>query len=180
MVRGAVFADRLIVENLTDFSLVPRSGASGRSPLDDAGYRIARLLRAPAQGQHTYTPRPPAFIGRHFTTYRDAEDQEVTLTYKRRLVQYLSMNAIFVAEAKAADDIEPAQVVVKFAYKYNREAHLLLQAAEHAPRLRHCEFEPSVGLWVVLMDYVADEVTLDKDERLTQPSHTDSLRAAVR
>ena len=125
------------------------------------------------------TLRPPAFIGPHFTTYRDEKHQEVTLTYKKRLDQHLSMKAVFVAEAKAAHDIEPAQVVVKFAYKYNREAHRLLEAAKQAPRLRHCEYEPSVGLWVVVMDYVEHGVVLGENQRLTEPSHIHSLRAAV-
>ncbi len=47
IVSGAVFADRLIVENLTDYiSVMPHSSAIGRTALDDAGYRITRLFRA--------------------------------------------------------------------------------------------------------------------------------------
>ena len=46
IVSGAVFADRLIAQTLTDYiSVIPRPGTSGRSPLDDAGYRVARLFR---------------------------------------------------------------------------------------------------------------------------------------
>ena len=47
IISGAVFADRLIAQTLTDYiSVVPRVGTPGRSPLDEAGYRVARLFRA--------------------------------------------------------------------------------------------------------------------------------------
>ena len=50
MISGAVFAGKLIRHNLTDYiSVVPRPQAvpnpQGRSPLDDAIYRVARLFR---------------------------------------------------------------------------------------------------------------------------------------
>ncbi len=48
MFSGAVFADRLIVQNLTDYiAVVPRVTINtGRTPLDAAGYRVARFFRA--------------------------------------------------------------------------------------------------------------------------------------
>jgi hypothetical protein len=39
--------NRIIVQTLTDYiSVTPRSNHNERSPLDDAGYRVARLFRA--------------------------------------------------------------------------------------------------------------------------------------
>ena len=47
IVSGAIFADRFAAHVLTDYiSDIPRLGSIGRSPLDDAGYRVARLFRA--------------------------------------------------------------------------------------------------------------------------------------
>jgi serine/threonine protein kinase len=43
-VAGAVFADRIIVQPLTDnISFIPRPNMKGRTPLDDTAYRVARL-----------------------------------------------------------------------------------------------------------------------------------------
>lgn len=47
IVSCAIFADRIIAQTLTDYiSVVPRLGSDIRSPLDDTGYRVARLFRA--------------------------------------------------------------------------------------------------------------------------------------
>ncbi len=70
-------------------------------------------------------------------------------------------------------------MVVKFAHRYNREVHAMLEAASLAPKLRYCHaLEPDVGLWVIVMDYITEEVA---EERLTSPVplHIDSLRTAV-
>ena len=85
------------------------------------------------------------------------------------------MRALFVAEAKS--DSETAKVV-KFAYAYNREAHDLLANASPplAPQLRYCTHEPTIGLWVVVMDYVEGKKVSDE---LTDHSHIASLRKAV-
>ncbi|KAF9779198.1 hypothetical protein BJ322DRAFT_1013639 [Thelephora terrestris] len=88
------------------------------------------------------------------------------------------MKAVFVAEAKRRSGIEKA--VVKFAYTYNREAHELLANAEtsQAPRLRYCAFEPSVSMWVVIMDYV-ESSEVGVDDVLKESIHIKSLRAAL-
>ena len=215
IVSGAVFADQFIAQTLTDYiSVIPRLGRNGRSPLDDAGYRVARLFRAlkaciedldeyyaqlvqkmtppplrlPIPGTigavrstrvptgATYPPQMPSIIGPHFTTYRDTAGKEVVLTYKQRLDPHVSMRALFVAEARS--ESETAKVVVKFAYAYNCEAHGLLANASPplAPQLRFCAHAPSVGLWVVVMDYVEGRKVADV---LTDQSPIASLRKAV-
>jgi hypothetical protein len=217
IVSGAVFADKIITQTLTDYiSVIPRPNRNNRSPFDDAGYRIAHLFRALKEcindlevyysqlvGMMYYPPpviptsgvfggrrracfppgafrtlAPPSFIGPHFTTYHDSEGEEVVLTYRARLQPNLPMKAVFVAEAKRRSGIE--KVVVKFAYTYNREAHELLANAEpsQAPRLRYCAFEPSVGMWVVVMDYV-ESSEVGVDEVLKESNHIESFRAAL-
>ncbi|KAI0808401.1 hypothetical protein C8Q74DRAFT_1363768 [Fomes fomentarius] len=165
IVSGAVFADRLIVENLTDYiSVVPRSSEIGRTALDDAGYRVARLFRAlricvaeldnyyrtvvgsyfgPQRGvrpRAAVAARPaPSFIGPHFTRYRES-GEDFILT----------------------NSTGPEPV------------HAMLEAASLAPKLRHCAFEPDVGLWVIVMDCITEEA-----RELTSPVHVESLRTAV-
>ncbi|KAF9779195.1 hypothetical protein BJ322DRAFT_1113551 [Thelephora terrestris] len=47
IVSGAVFADKIITQTLTDYiSVIPRPNRNNRSPFDDAGYRIAHLFCA--------------------------------------------------------------------------------------------------------------------------------------
>ena len=216
IVSGAVFADKIITQALTDYiSVIPRPNRNNRSPFDDAGYRIAHLFHALkecindldayySQLVQTMTPplvpqadgvfgrRPPArvsagasrtlastsFIGPHFTAYNDSEGEKVVLTYRARLQPYHTMRAVFVAEAKSRSGTE--KVVVKFAYTYNREAHELLAKGEpsQAPRLRYCEFEPSVGMWVVVMDYV-ESSEVGVDDVLKETVHIESLRVAL-
>ena len=123
---------------------------------------------------------PPSMISPHFTTYHHPAYHhpagQVVLTYKKRLAPSADMKAVFVAEAKSAS--ETATVVVKFTHKYNREAHDLLARASppQAPLLRYCAYEPTVQLWVVVMDYVKGTQVKDK---LTNPAHIASLQKAV-
>ncbi|PCH32989.1 hypothetical protein WOLCODRAFT_159755 [Wolfiporia cocos MD-104 SS10] len=216
IVSGAVFADTLIAQPLTDYiSIVPRPAHNHRSPLDDAGYRVARLFRAlrecikdldeyyaklvqaisprapllagllparvaPASGG-VRALRVPAMTGPNFTTYCDGAGKAVVLEYRERLVPHISMKTVFVAEAKS--ESETAKVVVKFAYAYTREAHELLAKASppqasppQAPKLRYCAYEPSVGMQVVVMDFVEGR---EVDGALTQPAHIQSLRGAI-
>ena len=136
------------------------------------GTRLSTSLTVPTH--HT-----PSFIGPHFTTYHDrTSGKAFTLTYKKRLVPHHSNKALFVAEATGAPDTPSENVVVKFAYRYNGEAHASLAASLLAPRLRYCNFEPSMGLYVVVMDYLEGAEMWDRSKLL--PVHVDSLRTAVK
>ncbi|KAF9777978.1 hypothetical protein BJ322DRAFT_1131556 [Thelephora terrestris] len=212
IVGGAVFADTIITQTLTDYiSVIPRPNQNNRSPLDDAAHRVANLFRAlkecigdldtyysrlvqtmsfprdpqsgtgasicpPVSAGAVHTLESPSFVGPHFTRYHDSEGKEVVLTYRARLQPHFLSKAVFVAEAKSESRTE--QVVVKFAYTYNREAHELLASAEHAPKLRYCKFEPSVGMWIIVMDYVEGSAVEDGGV-LEQTVHIESLRAAL-
>ncbi|KAH9948021.1 hypothetical protein B0H21DRAFT_708046 [Amylocystis lapponica] len=181
IVSGAVFVDQLVAQTLTDYiSVVPRPSQDGRSPLDDAGYRVARLFRAlktciidldeyySELVQNIYPLPAPPIAG--------VLGQNVVLTYKSRLIPEISMKAVFIAEAKS--ESETATVVVKFAYTYNQEAHNLLATAspQQAPKLRYCAYEASVRMQVVVMDYIEGR---EVDDVLTQPAHIESLRWAL-
>ncbi|KZT22158.1 hypothetical protein NEOLEDRAFT_1150158 [Neolentinus lepideus HHB14362 ss-1] len=192
IIRGAVFAEQLITQNLTDYiSLVPLL-AAGRSALGDTSYRVARFFRAlkecikildeyytglvqmisPPPGRITGTRfygqdassgartdmsalRIPTFIGPHFTEYYDTANRKVVLTYRKRLDVATSDRAVFLAEA----DIEskPVEVVT--------------------PKLWYCKYEPSVWMWVVVMEYVKGR---EVEDTLTDPAHIESLWVAVK
>ncbi|KAF9777626.1 hypothetical protein BJ322DRAFT_1114857 [Thelephora terrestris] len=213
IVGGAVFADTIITQTLTDYiSIIPRPNQNNRSPLDDAAYRVANLFRAlkecigdldtyysrlvqtmsfprapqsgtgasicpPVSAGAVRTLESSSLVGPHFTRYHDSGGKEVVLTYRARLQPHFLAKAVFVAEAKSESRTE--QVVVKFAYTYNDEAHELLASAGHAPKLRHCKFEPSVGMWVIVMDYVEGSGVKDGGV-LEQTVHIESLRAALK
>lgn len=113
-------------------------------------------------------------IAPHFTAYND-NGKEVTLTYEERLVRNHMSKAVFVANAQRGSE-PPAKVVVKFAYAYDRRAHDLLATVKQAPRLWHCAYEETVGMWVVVMDYVEGKMA---DAVLREPAHVASLRAAL-
>ncbi|OSD04890.1 hypothetical protein PYCCODRAFT_1423837 [Trametes coccinea BRFM310] len=139
----------------------------------------SRIVRASTHSTRQPTLQPaPSFIGPHFTKYTNHADEEVVLTYLKRLgVDELVHNkTVFLAKAEARS--ETATVVVKFAYKYCEEAHAMLANASPpmAPKLRYCKYEPSVQMYVVIMDYVEG---LEAQTKLSRPSHTSSLRTAI-
>ncbi|TFK51424.1 hypothetical protein OE88DRAFT_1659438 [Heliocybe sulcata] len=115
----------------------------------------------------------PIMIAPHFSEF-PVGGRKCTLKYINRFVREYANKMVFLAEANIQD--EPSKVVVKFTATYNVEAHKLLANATppHAPKLYHCEFEPSVGMFVVVMAYVQD-----KGPDFRNPRHTESLREAV-
>ncbi len=62
----------------------------------------------------------------------------------------------------------------------------MLEAASLAPKLRHCAFEPDVGLWVIVMamDYITEEVAGEADEprarRIAPDGDCDGAQTRVR
>lgn len=120
--------------------------------------------------------QPPSMIGPHLTSYRDSDGKTVTLTYTQRLEETYAAKALFVAVAQT--DSQPMfKVLVKFTPTYNRAAHELLVKMSQAPKLHYCEEVESVGLYVVVMDYVnnGEEV----QGVLDNPAHIASLEHAL-
>jgi hypothetical protein len=104
-----------------------------------------------------------------FRSYTSQEDK-YRLVYERRLTEYVH-KAVFKArmlKVSSSDSSQGADVVVKFAHRYGEEGHRLLADVGLAPRIHHCALEESVGMWVVVMDYVkgntAHAVPLNKEQ----------------
>lgn len=185
-VSGAVFIEKLVVQNLTDYiSLVPRPSLSDRSPFDDAILRAARLLTAikkcidaldtyylamketipPVVPRTAVGPASKEFRVKPSNVQRNVwpsfteysfNGREYTLTYKEPLDRVHLWEAVYRAEAVDSSGVS-TQVVVKFAHKYCEAAHRLLAEAGYAPPLLYCEKVPSSGMTVVVMDYVDGE-----------------------
>jgi hypothetical protein len=90
------------------------------------------------------------FIGPHLHTFSDPVHGEVHLAYHVRRCEPFQ-RTVFVAEA-SNHAFPVTKVIVKFAYRYNKNAHELLAAANYAPKLFYCERRDDFGgLWVVVM-----------------------------
>ncbi|KAF5333051.1 hypothetical protein D9757_015409 [Collybiopsis confluens] len=111
----------------------------------------SRLTWAPGQGR--LPQRTPST--RSFTT---KERDQYQLSYKSRLT----------------NDITKTNVVVKFTHRYGETGHCLLAEAGLAPPIHYCAFEESIGLWVIVMEYVPDQVCNGK---LTEGEGTSLSRA---
>jgi hypothetical protein len=153
------------------------------SPPSPPAYPVQPIVSTTDEGPfarlsagHGWFLPAPSMIGPHFKTYRESSGHKIKLTYKKCLVRNLSYKIVFLAEANHG--LETADVVVKFTPAYSREAHELLAAASppRASKLRYCEYEPSVGMFVAVMDYVQGR---EADAQLTNSAHIESLRAAL-
>ncbi|KAJ8693247.1 hypothetical protein PTI98_010486 [Pleurotus ostreatus] len=139
-------------------------------------YKIAHLFRtlrwcldklseeyeklSSTRSDHTVVPAP------HFTAFRALDSRDFTLTYQERFFDSRSHRAIFLAQAKS-DDGASLLCVVKFTSRYCREAHELVQAVGGAPKLLYCTFEPSVGKFCVVTEYIEESrkpSAADKDK----------------
>jgi hypothetical protein len=166
LVLGAVFVDRIVVQELTDFIWI------GGHPFDDEKIqRVARILAALGKGlgeledyySKLATRQSPKDSQRFFPFVRQfvAEGRVVKFSYKAYLVQKCPEShakPIFLAAIE--DGREPnRRVVVKFVQTYNATAHRLLAAAGRAPELLYCstedcESEYLRGLIMVMMGYL--------------------------
>ena len=109
----------------------------------------------------------------HFRCFNIA-NRAITLDYIDRLAIDDPGKAVYKAFAKEMN----LTVTVKFAAKYNQDAHRRLAEAGLAPKLWFCERVADVGgLYVVVMDYVElDDITSLHDD---YPGVIHSLRRAV-
>ncbi|KZT67581.1 hypothetical protein DAEQUDRAFT_729022, partial [Daedalea quercina L-15889] len=118
---------------------------------------------------------PPVFIGPWFSEYRDSAGQEFTLQYVRRLAIDFSSKAVFLAKARCAPKKQEVDVVVKFTEKYGADAHRLAYKHGFAPELRFCDKIDSIGMQVIVMDYVNGDMATASLAAAT----ASSLRKAV-
>ncbi|KAF9444646.1 hypothetical protein P691DRAFT_326802 [Macrolepiota fuliginosa MF-IS2] len=178
IVCGATFTDRPIFQELTDYITLGSCTTTGdyHSGLDKAAYRAAQLLRGLREAFSTLgnyynwnyynlniyrTPQFPQFP--HFRTF-SVDGSTVTVKYLERL-DTSPQKAIFkarVVEVTNAESTAPCHlrrgeiVTIKFAYRYSKEAHSLLARQEPrlAPKLWHCQYEPTVDMIVIVMEFV--------------------------
>ncbi|KAL4251756.1 Protein kinase domain-containing protein, partial [Pleurotus pulmonarius] len=171
-VSGAIYVEGVITERLTDIiSLVPV--LSSQEPLghpsarDQLAYRIAHLFiclqecldqladeynnmsSLRATDDFALVPCP------HFSSFR-ADDLDYKLIYRHRLFASRSERTVFFAEAQSPGQ-PPKDCVVKFASRYCAEAHNVVYTAGAAPRLLYCAFEPTVGKFCVVTEFVEEK-----------------------
>ncbi|KDQ24221.1 hypothetical protein PLEOSDRAFT_1085497 [Pleurotus ostreatus PC15] len=168
-VSGAIYVNGVISQRLTDMICVVADSSSSIPPEGFVSerekhiYKIAHLFRtlrwcldklseeyeklSSTRSDHTVVPAP------HFTAFRALDSRDFTLTYQERFFDSRSHRAVFLAQAKS-DDGASLLCVVKFTSRYCREAHELVQAVGGAPKLLYCTFEPSVGKFCVVTEYI--------------------------
>ncbi|CDO75371.1 hypothetical protein BN946_scf184767.g6 [Trametes cinnabarina] len=203
MVSGAVFADTLLVQELSDYrSSVPRPTLAKRSPYDQQIYETGRFLRAIETALddlgafyeslklpppwHRSRPAaslapPNVYIGPQFTQFEE-DGQMVILTYTGRLSDEYPFQAVFTAITHVEGSDTAHDVVVKFTHNYCEEGHRLL--ADHltpegaprplAPRVWHCSNNQDVGMYVVVMDWIMDT----EERKMTEEDHA-TVREAI-
>ena len=113
--------------------------------LTDYYLGLDRTAKPPARD----APMPP-----HFQCFTSGEIT-YKLTYTHRMLQEQPNKAVFVASVEPPkEEGEPDFVVVKFTRSYCKDAHMLLAQESLAPDLRYCEMVESIGMYVVVMDFV--------------------------
>ncbi|KAF9476230.1 hypothetical protein BDN70DRAFT_897494 [Pholiota conissans] len=173
-VAGAVFADHFISERLTDYIFIgPKPTLDERSSLDEGARRIAQLLRtlticfqdlklyysqlrSPPRYRKSRLPSSPSPFPPHFKEY-SVDNITYTLKYIDHLAPFDKQKAVF--KAIATSTTKTKTVVVKFTPRYGSEGHRLLAAAKPrplAPQLYFCEKAESVGMYVVIMEFIED------------------------
>ncbi|KAJ3813121.1 hypothetical protein F5876DRAFT_74195 [Lentinula aff. lateritia] len=180
-VWGAVFADRFFFERLSLVFVGPqpdscaRSPTYGRSDLEVGIRMVAKLLRTlevcneelethyqdlPYSSNRLQSGDPSRFV--HWKSL-SCGGKEYNLEFRRRLTTYMDKTVFLALMTHASDSkIPPTNVVVKFACRYGETGHRLLAEAGLAPRIYYCSFDETIGLWVVVMDYVEGVVCKGK------------------
>ncbi|KAG9224430.1 hypothetical protein CCMSSC00406_0009472 [Pleurotus cornucopiae] len=190
-VSGAIYVNGVISQRLTDMICVVADSSSS-IPIDGFVserekhiYTIAHLFRTlrwcldqlseeyekltSTRSNHAVVPAP------HFTAFRALDSHNLTLTYQERFFDSRSNRAVFLAQAKSDDGVS-LLCVVKFTSRYCEEAHQLAQAMGVAPKLLYCTFEPSVGKFCVVMEYIED---LGKPSAADKNKVIDTIKNAV-
>ncbi|EKM52982.1 uncharacterized protein PHACADRAFT_30101 [Phanerochaete carnosa HHB-10118-sp] len=139
-VRDVLFADQIISQRLATIYAVPSATTSGRSPVVQTTYRVARFFRALKifllELDDYYTcltifatpqtpPGKPPYIGPHFIKFTRTDGSQVTLEYTERLSANYPAKVVFLALADTGSGTK-STVVVKFTYEYSLEGHKAL------------------------------------------------------
>ncbi|KIK52320.1 hypothetical protein GYMLUDRAFT_64339 [Collybiopsis luxurians FD-317 M1] len=104
------------------------------------------------------------------------QGNQYDLVYRQRLTSYMEKTVFLAAMSLPSDpNFRETEVVVKFASCYGEAGHRLLAEAGFAPRIYYCGFEESIGLWVIVMDYIQGAVC----NRKLIEHEKDSLSSAI-
>jgi hypothetical protein len=204
IISGAVFVDRFISQNLTDYLYL------GGSPYIDTRVReIAKVLQVlkecladldryyselspsvppPRKYQplrtnslsklHTSGEKSTSVSFPHLKKFTHATSgQDVELEYIERLLPQYPEKAVFKALARPSGSDVTSTVVVKFTPTYCRNAHDLLQKHSFAPQLWLCENVEAVGMYVVVMDFIVGHRV---GETVLSRDEADALRKALK
>jgi serine/threonine protein kinase len=183
-ILGAVFADHVIVQQLTDFIWI------GGDPYDDKRLvRTTRILASLGKGidelKEFYSElsrRGPQEDPQRFYPFvrqYSVGEHVVRFSYEAYLIgksPESHSKAIFLAKTEAEDEVSRQKIIVKFVQTYNAEAHRILATADRAPKLLYCSTEDPnptdlAGLIMVVMQYVDGKTAHQRygNQQLPQP-----------
>lgn len=136
--------------------------------------------RASAGTPRSASVGPPRSQFPYWDTFESSSSgvkKTYTIKYERRITTFFS-KAVF--RATMTSDSEANPVVVKFAYRYCKEAHELLAGRGLAPKLHYASYvgadSNGPGMWLVVMDFIeGDPFVLEN----TSPVQKDKLENAV-
>ncbi|KAJ3502173.1 hypothetical protein NLJ89_g9008 [Agrocybe chaxingu] len=95
----------------------------------------------------------PLLPAPHFQTFTPPNSGPVQLRYLERI----DPRALFLAEASGGSlKQQPTTCIVKFTTQYGKAAHELMLSLDVAAPLLHCSWEPSVGMWVVITEFLEE------------------------
>jgi hypothetical protein len=90
----------------------------------------------------------------HFKEFQSGQDSFQLMYRSHLLGDQLSERSVFLADAvPRSNPNSPIKCVVKYAERYGKEAHEFMAAANVAAELLYCEWDKTVGLWVVVTRY---------------------------
>jgi len=167
-VSGAIFLDGVVTEHLMeciwlrcrpdhlekDLSRITHVLMALRECLDDLDNYYKDIAADTSSPIAQSALRPP---GPHLHSLNSGE---IELTYTDRLLEVHHPRSIFMATArfpkkeKEDQSTGSKKCIVKFTERYSAEAHELMESIGVAAPLLHCEFEPSVGMFCVVTEYI--------------------------
>ncbi|KAF5369602.1 hypothetical protein D9757_010468 [Collybiopsis confluens] len=165
-----------------DLKLHYTSLTSLTSPPDVGATSIPYSSTRPMRGIGITPPPPPpipfdSFDPSRFVHWKSfvIHGDKYNLEYRQRLTTDCMEKTVFRAYMTTGTNSKKVDVVVKFAYRYGALGHHLLAEAGLAPPLYHCAFDESIGMWVVVMDYVQGQICNGK----LVEGEGDSLKHAI-
>jgi serine/threonine protein kinase len=200
IVSGAVFTDHFISQHLTEYIFL-----GGTPQFNERIYEIAKVLKAlklclgeleefyanlapttlllsrrPRQPQKSQplpaiSSRTTPSLFPHFRSFSPSGGDDVRLEYMERLVPQHSEKAVFKAIAEYSD--QKISVVVKFTPTYCARAHEIAYSKNSAPKLWFCEKVASVGMFVVVMDFIEGQCV--DDETILSEDVLEALRDTI-